>query len=102
MRGRMGSHIIGPVFTYTVHLLDIDNVVWLADGYSPFPSILAYFSDLSDSNLPPHWDIEQSLAEDSPTILIEAATGYSVCVCVCAPSYVSFIFFIRGKNCSLL
>ena len=52
-----------------------------ADGFSPFPSILTYFPHLSDSNLPPHWDIQQSLAEDSPTILIEADTGrpaYSV------------------------
>ncbi|XP_064393364.1 uncharacterized protein LOC135340879 [Halichondria panicea] len=45
------------------------------DGFSPFPSILTYFPHLSDFNLPPHWDIQQSLAEDSPTILIEADTG---------------------------
>ena len=45
------------------------------DGFSPFPSILAFFPGLSDSNLPPHWDIEQSLDEDSPTVLLNAITG---------------------------
>lgn len=46
-----------------------------ADGFSPFPSILTYFPDLDDSNLPPHWDMQQSLSDTSPTILLDAATG---------------------------
>eukprot|EP00117_Sycon_ciliatum_P036882 scpid29561/ scgid1398/ len=48
------------------------------DGFSPFPSILAYFKDLSESNLPPHWDIAQSLLSHSPTILLNADTGERV------------------------
>lgn len=46
-----------------------------ADGFSPFPSILTYFPDLDDSNLPPHWDMQQSLSDSSPTILLDASTG---------------------------
>eukprot|EP00731_Ephydatia_muelleri_P026938 Em0018g1038a len=45
------------------------------DGFSPFPSILAYFVDLNDSNLPPHWDISRSLLDTSPTVLLNAKTG---------------------------
>ena len=46
-----------------------------ADGFSPFPSILAYFPLLSDANLPPHWDIKQSLQTDCVTVLLNANTG---------------------------
>ena len=58
-------------------------VLMCADGFSPFPSILAYFPDLSDVGLPPPWDVEQSLKPDSPTILYDVSAGKCVCVCLC-------------------
>lgn len=48
------------------------------DGFSPFPSILTYFADLSGSNLPPHWDVGRSLLPSSPTVLLHAETGETV------------------------
>jgi len=51
----------------------------IVDGSSPFPFILTYFpEEIDDSNLPPHWDIAQSLQlETSPTLLYDAETGMS-------------------------
>ena len=46
-----------------------------ADGFSTFPSILTYFSNLDDTNLPPHWDIGASLSENSPTVLLHVNSG---------------------------
>ena len=45
------------------------------DGFSPFPSILTYFPALSDANLPPHWDMQQSLKDDCPTVLLDMEKG---------------------------
>ena len=48
------------------------------DGFSTFPSIIAYFPDLSDVNLPPHWNMAASLAENSPTVLLHMDSGNSL------------------------
>ena len=45
------------------------------DGFSPFPSIMTYFKDLSAEGLPPHWDMAQSLLSSCPTVLLDADTG---------------------------
>jgi hypothetical protein len=45
------------------------------DGFSPFPSIMAYLPGVSGSNLPPHWDIEASLDTTCPTILMDFESG---------------------------
>ena len=57
------------------HPLYVMFVAVVVDGFSPFPSILAYFPKLSDKNLPPHWDVGQSLKPSSPTVIIDAQTG---------------------------
>ena len=63
--------------------MQISMIGVTTDGFSPFPSILAYFSDVDDSNLPPHWDMQQSMSAVSPTILLEvtSATGSGESVC---------------------
>ena len=48
------------------------------DGFSTFPSIITYFPDLSDANLPPHWNMAASLAENSPTVLLHVESGISL------------------------
>ena len=48
------------------------------DGFSTFPSIIAYFPDLSDVNLSPHWNMAASLAENSPTVLLYVDSGNSL------------------------
>jgi len=47
------------------------------DGSSPFPFIVTYFpEEIDDSNLPPHWNIAESLQlETSPTLLYDVETG---------------------------
>jgi len=50
------------------------------DGFSPFPSILTYFADLSDSNLPRHWQMADSLISDCATVIVNARTGEFVYV----------------------
>lgn len=52
-----------------------------SDGFTPFPSILAYFANLSSSNLPHHWNISESLSPTSPTVLLNADTGLFHAVC---------------------
>ena len=50
------------------------------DGFSPFPSIVTYFpEEVDDSNLPPHWDVAASLQPASPTVILDVATGTSLC-----------------------
>ena len=46
------------------------------DGFSPLPSILTYFDDLSlvNSNLPQLWNIADSEKEDTAIIILEAST----------------------------
>ncbi|XP_065915561.1 uncharacterized protein [Dysidea avara] len=46
-------------------------------GSSPFPFIITYFpEEIDDSNLPPHWNIAESLQlETSPTLLYDVETG---------------------------
>ena len=46
-----------------------------ADGFSTFPSIITYIPDLSDENLPPHWNVAASLAENSPTVILHVDSG---------------------------
>lgn len=61
---------------FTINQWTLSSVCFLfSDGFSPFPSILAYFPDLSDVGLPPHWDIAKSLKESSPTILLRVDVG---------------------------
>ena len=36
---------------------------------------MAYFEDLSDFGLPPHWNMSQSLSSNSSTLLVKAQTG---------------------------
>ena len=48
------------------------------DGFSTFPSIITYFPDLSDANLPPHWNMAASLAENSQTVLLHVESGISL------------------------
>ena len=45
------------------------------DGFSPTPAIMSYFTSVSLTNVPPHKDIERSLLEDCPTILLDTVTG---------------------------
>ena len=45
------------------------------DGFSPAPSIMAHFPGVTLEGVPSHWDIDRSLEEDSPTVLINALTG---------------------------
>ena len=58
-----------------LYLLCNDVQFILVDGFSPFPSILTYFPNLDDSNLPPHWDMVQSMSDVAPTVLMEVTTG---------------------------
>ena len=53
----------------------VQIILPFADGFSTFPSILAYFPNVSDVNLPPHWDMATSLLDNSPTILLHVDTG---------------------------
>lgn len=48
----------------------------ILDGFSPLPSILTYFDDLSleNSNLPRLWNIADSAQQDTPIIILEAST----------------------------
>jgi hypothetical protein len=48
------------------------------DGFSTFPSILAYFPNLSIHNFPRHWDVVQSLSDQSPSVIVNADTGEKV------------------------
>ena len=51
--------------------------IFAVDGFSPFPFIVTYFpEEIDDSNLPPHWNIVESLQlETSPTLLYDVETG---------------------------
>ena len=46
------------------------------DGFSPFPKIMTYFpEEIDDSNLPPHWNVANSLLPSSPTVILDVETG---------------------------
>ena len=51
--------------------------VFCADGFSPYPSIITYFPNVNDSNLPHHWDMQPSLDKTCPTILMDFESGTS-------------------------
>ena len=70
------THAHAPHTTHTHHTHALTHThSHTIDGFSPFPSILAYFPDLNDSSLPPHWNISQSLVEGCPTVLLDASGG---------------------------
>ncbi|AKF06279.1 hypothetical protein [Sandaracinus amylolyticus] len=48
------------------------------DGFSPATSIITAFDDVDPSNLPDEEHIQDSLAQGSPTVLIDAETGERV------------------------
>ena len=74
--GRLGMHIINGGWGWKCECACAQRTYCLCiDGFSTFPSILTYFANLSDSNLPPHWDMKQSISPTSPTILLDAVTG---------------------------
>eukprot|EP01084_Bolivina_argentea_P060610 110719_1 len=45
------------------------------DGFSPIPSILTYWNDLSISNCAPLWNISQSQEPNSPIIILDPVTN---------------------------
>lgn len=45
------------------------------DGFSPIPMILAQFPNLDLSPLPQLWNVEKSMASDSPSVLVNLDTG---------------------------
>lgn len=68
-----------PANTFNTH---IDPTEWnTLDGFSPGPEILALFPqgvDLAASDTPPITDIARSVADDSPTVIIDANSGERV------------------------
>jgi hypothetical protein len=57
----------------------IDPALWNErDGFSIGTPMLAGFGQLDVANLPGHSSIERSLADDSPTLLIDTSTGERV------------------------
>jgi hypothetical protein len=54
----------------------VDPASWNEmDGFSPFPSIMAFLPGVSDTGLPPHWDMQASLDKACPTILMDFESG---------------------------
>ena len=52
------------------------NVYNRADGFSPTaPIVMAFATGVDPSQLPPWTDYDASLADDSPTVLIDMETG---------------------------
>ena len=45
------------------------------DGFSPLPALLAYFPALSLDNLPRYWNIQASLDDACPTVLVRRSHG---------------------------
>ena len=45
------------------------------DGFSPLPALLAYFPALSLDNLPRYWNIQASLDDACPTVLVRRSDG---------------------------
>ena len=76
---------------------------FFTDGFSPFPSILTYFKDLSIHNFPRHWNIAQSLSHTSPSVIIDANTGAKqcryVCINVLTCTYILVYFYVRSHVC---
>lgn len=70
-------------------VVGITAVVRVA-GFSPIPSILAYFPNASIDNCPRLWNMSASLEAASPTVLLDTVTGERVehwvevleCVCL--------------------
>lgn len=60
--------------------LPFDTTGWnRLDGFSIAPQILTVFAQAIDrTNLPPHTNYPASLADDSPTVIIDASTGERV------------------------
>jgi hypothetical protein len=58
--------------------VSVKSPIFSADGFSTFPSILAYFPNLSIHNFPRHWDVVQSLSDQSPSVIVNADTGEKV------------------------
>ena len=53
----------------------IDPAQWnTLDGFSATPPLMSYFADLSLENVPAHKNIELSLREDCPTIILDTVT----------------------------
>ncbi|MCP4922202.1 MAG: hypothetical protein GY913_35320 [Proteobacteria bacterium] len=48
------------------------------DGYSTIAPLMTYFANLDDVGLPGHDDIEASLADDAPIVVLNAETGERV------------------------
>lgn len=46
-----------------------------SDGFSPSAAIMVFLPDATNTGLPSHLDFDASLADDSPTVLIDAETG---------------------------
>eukprot|EP00004_Rigifila_ramosa_P014317 TRINITY_DN3250_c0_g1_i1.p1 TRINITY_DN3250_c0_g1~~TRINITY_DN3250_c0_g1_i1.p1 ORF type:complete len:643 (-),score=146.99 TRINITY_DN3250_c0_g1_i1:45-1751(-) len=55
----------------------MDPTEWnLLDGFSASATIMTFFPELVDlENVAHHWDVEQSLASNCSTVLLNAATG---------------------------
>lgn len=58
---------------------------------------MAYFADLSDSGLPPHWDMAKSLLANCTTILLGVDKGSALAVTLvagvmrCGPVYAAAV-----------
>jgi hypothetical protein len=86
----LSARCVSPLCHLTLGLcLCVLAVHWLCsekggwndlDGFSPIAPIVTYFANLSveASKLPPYYDMTQSVAGSSPTILLDTATGQVV------------------------
>ncbi|MCH9686826.1 MAG: hypothetical protein K0V04_35660, partial [Deltaproteobacteria bacterium] len=67
-----GRQVELPVATFT----DGDAQPWRwSDGFSASAAIMTFLPDATSEGLPGHEDIDASLADDSPTVLIDAESG---------------------------
>ena len=52
------------------------HIALFLDGFSTFPKIMTYFpEEINDSNLPPHWNMTNSLLPTSPTVILDVTAG---------------------------
>ncbi len=76
--GRRVSFVEGSLPTANKGYRPSFAALWPSDGFSPGAAILAEMPGASSAGLPGADDIERSLADDSPTIVIDADTGTRV------------------------